>query len=81
VIYDKAGAYWKTVLSGFKYAKKENGETTLDHQDFLIGIDEKQRHATFNNGDPETEVYDCQLPLDKMSPSYYTETNLRQLSK
>lgn len=77
-IYDRAGEYWKTVLSAYRYQALPNGKDLIGSDvNFMASIDDRTHHATVIN----SIKGELDLPINRLGPEFFTTNKMLQLSK
>lgn len=82
VQYDKAGEYWKTLLGYSSCQQTTDGEKYIGLLSGLINIDDRTQHASITSVQRFPGVMDrFNLRVEDFGPFYFTESNVRELSK
>jgi hypothetical protein len=83
VVYDHAGAYWKTVFSIAPFCQTPDGDNTVGYSTIYIVIDDRTHHATFSKvcDPPMGHPNSINMPIDKIGPDHFTTSTILQLSK
>ena len=85
-VHDKAGIYWKTYWQHYDWVETEDGPNSVSLTggvaDSSIMYDANTNHASISQSSPYPgRPYKFNLTMDMLNPDYFTETNMRQLSK
>ena len=82
VVYTHGGDYWKTVIFPGSCAETEGGVRYFTlHSVYLIRDDKNHHTTTVQNGEFDGVISQLDLPSDVFGPDFFTEANIRQLSK
>ena len=81
-MYNRAGEYWKTLLYAVKYSETKDGDIYIGISNLYLVVDDKAQHATV----AEVRIFPGQpdrmnMPVEEFGPRFFTESNLRELSK
>ena len=85
-VADKSGKYWKTYWQHYDYVETEDGPNSVSLTggvaDSSVMYDVNSDHASLSQSSPYPgRPYKFNLTMDMLNPDYFTETNMRQLSK
>jgi hypothetical protein len=83
IIYDRAGAYWKTVFIHSSYQVSQKGTTLIPQADGYAAVDDRTNHASYAKVVfiPELKSNLVNMALEVMGPQDFTVSALQQLTK
>ena len=76
VVWDKSGAYWKTLVVNNNPSEWENGERlSFSSQIFYLNVDDKTHHASICNANQRSKRYNYKTYLGwyKNKPRLYKD--------
>ena len=83
-IYSPSGEYWKIIVASYSYRvnKNETISITGSINDVGYAYDFRSDHATAaNDVEYGNRSFHLNLPVEKLGPDYFSEANMRQMSK
>ncbi len=83
LVYNRAGEYWKTVLSIAPFCETPDGDNTVGYSSVYFMADDRTRHASWADVvDPLKDLpNNINMPIDKLGPDRFTAATMIQLSK
>lgn len=82
IIYDRAGLYWKTITTVYRYLNAPSIQWVMTQPEMYMAIDDRTNHAThamlvqYGNA-----PWYFQPPLDVLGPNHFTPAYMIELSK
>lgn len=82
-MYNRAGEFWKTLLLVKKKTVLSNGEIVLAGSDVEFYMDWKAKHATAGilESVQGQITIDGNIPINRINAKFFTEANLKQITK
>lgn len=83
IIYDRAGEYWQTYVSGWGYWMTDSGKDVLAVPTDYIMFNDKMNRSTISRGRTYSGNIgrDVNVPLSLIGPDFFTQSKMIGLSK